>query len=234
MAEVGAALPASDLDAPHPEREVGRLGDLAVGLLVDRRREGGPAALAQELVARSEQRLAAADALVGPRRVGLPILAGERPLRPLHPRDLELLGREPAAPFLERLGERLAEGIGGILTVGGVGCVVRGHRGLGSGVRSEQGALGGRLLPLGGLRTGGLLGLLGPRRPGRGRRGIVGGGRDTSEHGGDRRGDDQRGKEAVEGSHGLGPPGAVRGRRALLRPACRRAHYFTSGSVLGA
>src|SRR3954451_21097957 len=96
VAEVAAAAPADDLRAGHPVRDVApglhRLGHRGLG----ERRPAGPRL---ELRVRREQLRAAAGAAVHAVVVTVPVLAGERTLRPGLPEYGVLLTRELLSPL---------------------------------------------------------------------------------------------------------------------------------------
>src|SRR3954447_10844944 len=97
VAEVGAAVLAHDLRAPHEQRLVVALLDLALlGGLV----EAGPAGAGVELRARVEQVLAAHNAAVHAVVVAVVVLAGEGALGPGLLGHVVLLGGEPLAQLL--------------------------------------------------------------------------------------------------------------------------------------
>src|SRR5690606_33537531 len=69
------------------------------GMLVDRRVERGPARARVVLRLRAEERTPAADAVIGPLRLLVPVTAGEGPLGRGAARHLVLLLRELLAPL---------------------------------------------------------------------------------------------------------------------------------------
>src|SRR6185437_4690159 len=77
-------------------------------VLVHRLIEARPAGAGLELGVRCEQRLAAADANVGARRMRVPVLTGEGAFGAFLARDAELLWRELRLPFGVGLARRLA------------------------------------------------------------------------------------------------------------------------------
>src|SRR5947208_593558 len=96
VTEVGPAGPAAHFDAHHAVRAV---GDALDHVGVDRLPVARPAAAGVELGARSEQRSAAADAVVAAVVPVVPVLAGERPLGGRVARHLVLHGVELLAPL---------------------------------------------------------------------------------------------------------------------------------------
>jgi len=67
---------------------------------------------------RIEQRMAATNAMVGARLLGVPMFSSESPLSALLPADLILLRRQLLAPFLICFGHLVCHGPGPIFSVG--------------------------------------------------------------------------------------------------------------------
>src|SRR5690349_4878987 len=112
---MGVAVLADDLGAAHEEVVVGPQLDL---LEVGRLGEAGPAGAAVELRVRGEQLRPAANAVVHPLALLVPVRARERPLGTGLARHLVLLRRQLLAPLGVRLldllhGERVEGGGGG-------------------------------------------------------------------------------------------------------------------------
>src|SRR5881396_545886 len=100
VAEVGIAPAARQLGSLHDQAVVGPCLDVLPG---DGLPEARPAGPGLELGVRREQVVAAADALVDPLLVVVPVPSREGSLRPLFAGDLELRGCELLAPFIVRL-----------------------------------------------------------------------------------------------------------------------------------
>src|SRR5665647_312277 len=90
VAQVGAALGAADLDPFCEERKVVAVLDV---LIIDGRREAGPARAVLVLHLRAEQGRPAAGADIDPLVPKIIVFAGERPFGAALPHDIELLRR---------------------------------------------------------------------------------------------------------------------------------------------
>jgi hypothetical protein len=96
MAQVGPTAATGHFGSRSQPAIVGVQGDI-IG--VDRLPEARPAGAGVELRAGIEQRLTAADALVGAGRFSVPIRSGEGPFGAFLPRDLILLRRQYLPPL---------------------------------------------------------------------------------------------------------------------------------------
>ena len=108
MPKVRVAARAQHLGARHAQALVDLGRDR---VLADRLGERRPAAARIELGGRTEQRLAAARAVISARRVALVVFAAERALGGLHPGDTEALGRELLHPLGFGLDHLLGRGL---------------------------------------------------------------------------------------------------------------------------
>lgn len=103
MAKVSAAVATKDFDSLHHEAVI-LIG--ANVRLLDRSIETRPTGAGVEFRIGAEQRRSTADAPVEARRLGMPVLSGKGPLRPLLSSDLELLRRQDGLPLGFRFGKR--------------------------------------------------------------------------------------------------------------------------------